>query len=119
MPLCLSRTRRASGLRAACTILLSRSLRSSCDPRLTGRVERAFRAHGFTVARNAPYAGGFTTRRYGRPKRGIHALQIEINRALYMDEQSISQIDGFDRVRTAVSAIIGEILSVGRQISGR
>ena len=48
-----------------------------------------------------------------------HALQIEINRALYMDEQSISQIDGFDRVRTAVSAIIGEILSVGRQISGR
>lgn len=107
------------GRRNLADIVLGDRFGSSCDPRLTGRVERAFRAHGFTVARNAPYAGGFTTRRYGRPKRGIHALQIEINRALYMDEQSISQIDGFDRVRTAVSAIIGEILSVGRQISGR
>lgn len=107
------------GRRHLADIVLGDRFGSSCDPRLTGRVERAFRAHGFTVARNAPYAGGFTTRRYGRPKRGLHALQIEINRALYMDETEISPVPGFDRVRDAVTAIIGEILSVGRQICAR
>lgn len=56
--------------------------------------EEAFMRQGFSVARNAPYAGGYTTQIYGRPGRGTHALQIEINRALYMDE---------DRVRPSAS----------------
>ena len=43
---------------------------------------------GFAVALNAPYAGGFTTGHYGRPRHGRHALQIELNRALYMDERN-------------------------------
>ena len=46
-------------------------------------------AKGYTVARNAPYAGGFTTCHYGRPREGAHTLQIEINRSLYMDETAI------------------------------
>jgi N-formylglutamate amidohydrolase len=48
------------------------------------------------VCRNKPYAGGFITEHYGRPTRGLHALQIEVNRALYMDEEALEPHGGFD-----------------------
>jgi len=50
------------------------------------------------VVRNTPYSGGFITRNYGRPARGVHALQIEINRALYMDETTFERTDDLARV---------------------
>jgi N-formylglutamate amidohydrolase len=53
---------------------------------------------GYSVVRNTPYSGGFITRNYGRPERGVHALQIEINRALYMDETSFERTEGLARV---------------------
>lgn len=107
------------GRRNLADIVLGDRFGSSCDPRLTGRVERAFRAAGLSVARNAPYAGGFTTRRYGRPKRSVHALQIEINRALYMDEHNIIPNAAFDDMRAIVSGVIGEILMISRQVAKR
>lgn len=58
----------------------------ACMPRLVEFAERWLSRQGLRVTRNQPYAGGFTTQRYGRPATGRHALQIEINRALYMDE---------------------------------
>ena len=60
----------------------------------------------FSVALNAPYAGGFTTGHYGNPRRGRHALQIEINRGLYMDERSYQRKPGFDRLRAVMTALI-------------
>ena len=54
---------------------------------------------GYEVARNAPYAGGYTTERYGRPDRGVHALQIEINRGLYLDEATLEPAAGFERLK--------------------
>jgi N-formylglutamate amidohydrolase len=62
---------------------------NSCDSAITALAEKRLRALGYLVARNDPYAGGFTTRRHGRPAQGRHALQIEINRGLYMDEASM------------------------------
>ena len=59
----------------------------------------------YTVSRNAPYAGGYTTRCYGRPKRGIHALQIEINRSLYMDEQAVEPNSRFDKLKGDLSTL--------------
>jgi N-formylglutamate amidohydrolase len=59
------------------------------------RVERELERHGYRVARNTPYAGGYTTEHYGRPARRIHALQVEINRALYLDEATVSPTSGF------------------------
>jgi N-formylglutamate amidohydrolase len=59
---------------------------TSCAPSVIETAERTLRDRGYTVNRNAPYAGGYTTRHYGRPRQGVHALQIEINRDLYMDE---------------------------------
>jgi N-formylglutamate amidohydrolase len=64
---------------------------SSCSPILMETAERALRSQGYIVNRNTPYAGGFTTRHYGRPRLSVQALQIEINRALYMDERSITR----------------------------
>jgi N-formylglutamate amidohydrolase len=64
---------------------------------------------GFSVAMNAPYAGGFTTGHYGNPRRGRHALQIEINRALYMDERSYRRKPGFERLAAEMTALVAHL----------
>jgi N-formylglutamate amidohydrolase len=79
---------------------------TSCSPRIVRAIEDILRAQGFDVARNSPYAGGHTTQLYGRPERGLHAIQIEINRALYMDERRIEPGPGF----AEITARMGELL---------
>lgn len=59
---------------------------TSCNSDLTDFAFEILRSKGYSVSRNKPYAGGFITEHYGRPSSGLHALQIEINRGLYMDE---------------------------------
>lgn len=59
---------------------------TSCDPRLTRAVVDHFERKGFVVRPNDPYMGGYVTRRHGRPGKGVHAIQLELNRDLYMDE---------------------------------
>ena len=88
---------------------LRHELRAGAD-----RLRRSAAARrGYTVARNKPYAGGFITEHYGEPARGLHALQIEINRALYMDERSLARRPDFDAVaadlRDAFAAVAAEI----------
>jgi N-formylglutamate amidohydrolase len=68
---------------------------TACAPELIDAVEAFMKSKGYAAGRNDPYAGGFTTRHYGRPSKGQHALQIEINRGLYMDEQRIKHSAGF------------------------
>jgi N-formylglutamate amidohydrolase len=72
---------------------------STCAPALTEFVERQLTRMGYIVARNAPYAGGYTTETYGRPGRGVHALQVEISRALYLDEAMLMPTPGFARLK--------------------
>ncbi len=60
---------------------------SSCAESLTSLVCEHFEAHGFSVAPNDPYSGGWITRNYGRPDQKVHAIQIELNRALYLHEE--------------------------------
>jgi N-formylglutamate deformylase len=62
---------------------------TTCSPRLTRLVERTLTAQGYAVRRNDPYAGGYITRHYGRPRENVHTLQIEVARGLYMDESRI------------------------------
>jgi N-formylglutamate amidohydrolase len=79
---------------------------AACAPRIV-EAARAFLAQrGFAVALNSPYAGGFTTLHYGSPRRGRHALQIEINRALYMDERSFGRQAGFERLTIEMTALV-------------
>lgn len=96
-------------------IVLGDRFGSSCNGRLTRLVERAFRRHGLSVGRNAPYAGGYTTRKYGRPRRGVHALQIEINRSLYMDERQVEKSDGFEKLQTILAAVIEDICAYSQR----
>ena len=83
----------------------------ACAPDLVDSVEHWLAAHGLRVQRNQPYAGGFTTQRYGRPGLGRHALQIEINRALYMDEARHDKLPtaaAIERLMTGLLEEIGE-----------
>ena len=61
---------------------------------------------GFSVVRNKPYAGGFITEHYGRPAKGLHALQIEVNRGLYIDEATLVKRPDFAVMQTAISAFL-------------
>lgn len=64
---------------------------------------------GFAAVRNKPYAGGFITEHYGRPVRGLHALQIEINRGLYVDEGTLSKRPEFDAIAAALSLFMRQM----------
>ena len=77
----------------------------ACGAGLTTLVETALRDLGHRVSRNTPYAGGYTTERYGRPGSGVHTLQIEINRALYLDEASLTRHEGFETLKSDLSAL--------------
>ena len=92
-------------------IVLGDRYGTACARIVTDTAEKALTAMGYRVARNDPYAGGFTTRNYGRPEAGIHALQIEIKRSLYMDEERITRLAQMAgvaaRMRTLIAALAG------------
>jgi N-formylglutamate amidohydrolase len=81
----------------------------SCDARLSDWLERDLTARGWQVARNKPYAGGFITDRYGRPADGMHAVQIEINRAIYMDEKNYTKHAGFTRLQNDLTGLVAAL----------
>jgi N-formylglutamate amidohydrolase len=91
--------------RRGCDIVLGDRFGSACTPELTRLVERQLEAMGYRVARNAPYAGGYTTEFYGRPGEGVHALQIEINRAVYLDESTLTPTEGFTRLKRDIERL--------------
>ena len=68
------------------------------------------RSRGFIVALNKPYAGGFITEHYGRPGQNVHALQIEVNRSLYVDEQSYAKLDGFLCLKREITGFIADMM---------
>ncbi len=78
-------------------------------------IEDGFTGRGYRVVRNTPYAGGFTTRHYGQPRQGCHAVQIEISRALYMNETDHSRHPGFDRLAADLSGIVAELAALTRE----
>lgn len=79
---------------------------TACAPRATRLVEEALTSRGYRVRRNDPYAGGYVTRHYGRPREGTHALQVEIARALYMHESRIERGPGLPMLVRDLTALI-------------
>ena len=79
---------------------------ATCHTRLMNFVEAVLADAGYQVRVNNPYSGGFTTRHYGQPRRGIQTLQIEVNRALYMDEQAIERSAGFAQLQADLTRLI-------------
>ncbi|MEK6606758.1 MAG: N-formylglutamate amidohydrolase [Myxococcota bacterium] len=89
----------------------------SCAPRVKDLCVEHFRARGYSVAVDDPYRGGATTIRYGKPGEGVHAVQIEMSRALYMDEQAHAPREqGLSRVRADADALVDALaaLDLGR-----
>jgi len=91
----------------------------SCHQAVTDAVEDFLRAQGYHSLRNNPYAGGFTTQHYGDPGNGIHALQIEINRNLYMDEMTLQRRGTFTKLRTDVTGLIGHLAGFAAAQAGQ
>jgi N-formylglutamate amidohydrolase len=79
---------------------------TSSDVAYVEALEQAMRQHGYIVHRNKPYAGGFITEHYGVPASGYHAIQIEVNRALYMDERQMEKTQRFAAVGADVKGIL-------------
>jgi N-formylglutamate amidohydrolase len=84
---------------------------ASCGAELSRRLRRAFEALGWRVALNQPYAGGWTTQTWGRPSEGFHAIQIELNRALYFDEAARAPGPGWPRTEKGVARVIADLLA--------
>lgn len=83
---------------------------SSCDPNITRRLRAAFEAEGWRVGLNHPYAGGYATRTWGRPEAGFHAVQIEIDRTLYLDPLTRARSTGWRRTQGVISRVIDRLL---------
>jgi len=102
---------REDGVKA--DIVLGDRYGTSCATLLIDLVEAALRGRGYTVVRNKPYAGGFITEHYGEPALGRHALQVEINRGIYMEERSLAKKPAFailgDDLTQAFAQVIADL----------
>jgi N-formylglutamate amidohydrolase len=91
-------------------IVLGDRYSSSCSVHLSNIVERLFRDLGYSIGRNDPYAGGYCTSHYGRPHMGIHAIQIEVNRKLYLNENTVTKrVGATKKLKSDISGIMAEL----------
>ena len=82
----------------------------------TRRVEAVLTGFGYRVRRNDPYAGGYVTRHYGRPREHVHALQIEIARGLYMDEARFERAAAFGAIQQHLGQLAAELAASAAEL---
>lgn len=80
-------------------------------------IEAAFASAGLRVARNMPFAGAYIVQHYGRPSRKQHAVQVEIDRALYMNERTLEVNENFEPLRVLLSDVMAQVAEIGRDTS--
>ena len=88
---------------------------ASADGGVVDRIEEAFLRAGLHVVRNAPFAGAYVAQHYGRPSRRQHAIQIEIDRSIYMNEQMIRPNANFRAVQRLLRQVAQDIAEIGRK----
>jgi N-formylglutamate amidohydrolase len=103
----------------AVDVVLGDCYGSACAAAVMDTAEQWLAGRGYAVTRNTPYAGGFTTRHYGRPRAGIHALQVELNRALYMDEATLSPTKGLARLTADMTDFVVALGALGPEALAR
>jgi N-formylglutamate amidohydrolase len=103
----------ATGSRSTPDFVLGDRFATSCAPSFVDAVESLLRRKGYSVSRNKPYAGGFITESHGDPSQNLHALQIEVSRALYMNESTLTPNARFSRI----SSDFSEIADVLRELT--
>jgi N-formylglutamate amidohydrolase len=84
---------------------------SSCAPELTRLAQTFLKSLGYRVALNKPYAGGYITEHYGRPDLGVHVLQVEIDRSLYMNEETFEKLPSFAGLQWDISRLVAMLVS--------
>ena len=84
----------------------------SCAPGLTAMVEQTLHGLGYGVVRNVPYAGGYVASAYGRPLDGVHVIQVEINRRLYLNEGKHARNAGFESLKTDIDALMENLARI-------
>lgn len=92
-------------------IVLGDRYGTSCSALIANAAQTLLEKLGYTVRRNTPYAGGFITERYGLPARGLHTLQIEVNRGLYMDETAMKRSSGFAQLQRDMATFAGAFVA--------
>ena len=100
--------------RGRADFILGDGFGTACEGAVADTVERALESHGYRVTRNKPFAGGYTTRHYGCPEEGVHALQIETNRALYMDEDAIGPLPALADVAGHMTSVVSALIRLSR-----
>lgn len=90
-------------------VVLGDRFGAACDSAITRRARESLEAAGLHVILNRPYAGGFNTENHGRPALGRNALQIEINRTLYMDEQRQTKASGFAALKKVMTRLCNDL----------
>ena len=100
--------------RGRADFILGDGFGTTCDVSIAATVEDALESHGYRVTRNKPFAGGYTTRHYGHPDLGVHALQIETNRALYMDEETIGRLPALVGVARHMTSVVAALIRLSR-----
>ena len=105
--------------RARADFVLGDRYATSAAPCFVDCIDFELRRLGYAVHRNKPYAGGFITEHYGNPRSGSHAVQIEINRALYMDERTLERLADFTRVRQSIEAVIAALAALALAETGQ
>jgi N-formylglutamate amidohydrolase len=85
---------------------------TSCFPIVSETIESTLRSLGYSVSRNKPYAGGFITEHYGNPTIGLHSVQFELNRALYMDEGRHMPAKSFARVVAHLEIVADRLAAI-------
>lgn len=93
-------------------IVLGDRFGTSCAGLVIDLAQECFQRLGYAVVRNKPYAGGYITETYGRPADGLHALQIEVNRGLYMDEDRYVRLPRFPLIADDLMRVSQEIMSL-------
>jgi N-formylglutamate amidohydrolase len=97
----------------ACDFVLGDRFGQACGGAVTSLVERSLRDRGYKVVRNNPYAGGYTTEHYGSPQDGVHALQVEIDRGLYLDETGLAPGSGFATLKADLGVLFRALAAGG------
>lgn len=96
-------------------VVLGDRFGAAASEEIVGQIEAAFEKAGLRVARNTPFAGAYVAQTYGRPSRQRHVVQIEIDRALYMDERNIQPNAHFADFCDVMTSVVAEITEIGRR----
>ncbi|SLN36379.1 N-formylglutamate amidohydrolase [Pseudooctadecabacter jejudonensis] len=100
-------------------VVLGDRFGASAASSVVEKVEAAFTAAGLKVARNMPFAGAYICQNYGRPSRRCHAVQVEVNRSLYMDEKTVKPNASFAAFKDLLNGVAGQLADIGRRDDAR